>query len=211
MPGHHDRGSGRPIQDVDDPVQDVLDPAELVLGDLDGAGNVEQADGPLGGPPHQHLHDFLEPPRAPKHAESRLVRGMLPRGGTDARKLLRPAHQGHRRIIASAGRGNKVGVESGCCQITRGSDTIVPMAKLDIRAESLCRHDFLSLGSLVQRFDPGLVPLHEASRFDRYCSGAEYNPAANLAKCFHMRAAVTSAMVQYPPAGGSRRRFERPA
>jgi 2-dehydro-3-deoxygluconokinase len=73
------------------------------------------------------------------------------------------------------------------------------MATLDIRAEDLCRHDFLSLGSLVQRFDPGLVPLHEASRFDRYCSGAEYNPAANLAKCFHIRAAIASAMVQYPP------------
>ena len=73
------------------------------------------------------------------------------------------------------------------------------MAKLDVRAEGSCRHDFLSLGSLVQRFDPGLVPLHEASRFDRYCSGAEYNPAANIAKCFHMRAAIASAMVQYPP------------
>ena len=73
------------------------------------------------------------------------------------------------------------------------------MSKLEIRDEKLCRLDFLALGSLVQRFDPGLVPLHEASHFERHCSGAEYNPAANLAKCFRMRAAVASAIVQYPP------------
>jgi 2-dehydro-3-deoxygluconokinase len=73
------------------------------------------------------------------------------------------------------------------------------MATIEIRAENLCRHDFLALGSLVQRLDPGLVPLHEAVRFDRYCSGAEYNPAANLAKCFGVRAAMASAMVSYPP------------
>lgn len=78
-------------------------------------------------------------------------------------------------------------------------DTIAPMAKLDFRGEKVCRLDFLALGALVQRFDPGMVPLHEASRFERHCSGAEYNPAANLAKCFRMRAAIASAVVHYPP------------
>jgi 2-dehydro-3-deoxygluconokinase len=73
------------------------------------------------------------------------------------------------------------------------------MASLEIRPAASCRHDFLALGALVQRFDPGLVPLHEAVSFERHCSGAEYNPAANLAKCFRMRAAVASANVQYPP------------
>ena len=73
------------------------------------------------------------------------------------------------------------------------------MPQLKFRSESDCRFDFLALGALVQRFDPGLVPLHEASQFDRHCSGAEYNPAANLAKCFHLRTAVASAIVQYPP------------
>lgn len=51
----------------------------------------------------------------------------------------------------------------------------------------------------MQRFDPGLVPLHEAVHFERHCSGGEYNPAANLAKCFRLRAAVASANVHYPP------------
>jgi 2-dehydro-3-deoxygluconokinase len=76
---------------------------------------------------------------------------------------------------------------------------MAPMSKLEIRDEKKCHYDFLSLGSLVQRFDPGLVPLHQASHFERHCSGAEYNPAANLASCFRMRAAVASAIVQYPP------------
>jgi 2-dehydro-3-deoxygluconokinase len=73
------------------------------------------------------------------------------------------------------------------------------MSQLQFRSEDACRYDFVALGALVQRFDPGLVPLHEASQFDRHCSGAEYNPAANLAKCFRLRAAIASAIVQYPP------------
>ena len=73
------------------------------------------------------------------------------------------------------------------------------MARLSTRDARSCSYDFLALGSIVQRFDPGVVPLHEAVHFDRHCSGGEYNPAANLAKCFRMRAAVASANVQYPP------------
>jgi 2-dehydro-3-deoxygluconokinase len=73
------------------------------------------------------------------------------------------------------------------------------MGKLKIREADGCLHDFLALGSVVQRFDPGLVPVHEAVHFERHCSGGEYNPAANLAKCFRLRAAVATAAVQYPP------------
>ena len=73
------------------------------------------------------------------------------------------------------------------------------MSKLAFRSGASSRYDFLALGALVQRFDPGLIPLHEASQFERHCSGAEYNPSANLAACFRMRAAIASAVVQYPP------------
>lgn len=73
------------------------------------------------------------------------------------------------------------------------------MGTLSIRNADTCRYDFLSLGALVQRFDPGVVPLHEAHHFERHCSGAEYNPAANLAKCFRLRTAIASANVRYPP------------
>jgi 2-dehydro-3-deoxygluconokinase len=73
------------------------------------------------------------------------------------------------------------------------------MGKLVIRAAQNCRFDFVALGALVQRFDPGHIPLQEAMHFERHCSGAEYNAAANLAKCFRMRTAVVTANVHYPP------------
>jgi 2-dehydro-3-deoxygluconokinase len=73
------------------------------------------------------------------------------------------------------------------------------MEGLKIRPRGECEFDFLALGSLVQRLDPGLVPLHEAVSFERHCSGAEYNPAANLAKCFRLRTGIASGNVQYPP------------
>jgi 2-dehydro-3-deoxygluconokinase len=73
------------------------------------------------------------------------------------------------------------------------------MTKLKILNEGKCEHDFLSLGAIAQRFDPGLIPIHEAQIFERYCSGGEYNPAANLSKCFRMRTSFVSACVEYPP------------
>ncbi len=58
--------------------------------------------------------------------------------------------------------------------------------------------DFVSLGALVHRLDPGVVPFRRASRFDVHVSGGEYNVAANLADCFGLNAGVASAMVRYP-------------
>jgi 2-dehydro-3-deoxygluconokinase len=58
--------------------------------------------------------------------------------------------------------------------------------------------DFLSLGALVHRLDPGLVPFRKASHCDIHVSGGEFNVAANLADCFRLNAAVASAMVDYP-------------
>src|SRR5947208_14003320 len=58
--------------------------------------------------------------------------------------------------------------------------------------------DFLSLGALVHRLDPGLVPFRKATRCDIHVSGGEYNVAANLADAFGLRAGVASAMADYP-------------
>lgn len=58
--------------------------------------------------------------------------------------------------------------------------------------------DLLSLGALVVRLDPGIVPIHKAQRLDIHVSGAEYNVAANLADCFGLRTAIASAIVDYP-------------
>jgi 2-dehydro-3-deoxygluconokinase len=58
--------------------------------------------------------------------------------------------------------------------------------------------DFVSLGALVIRLDPGEVPFHKATRCHIHVSGAEYNVAANLADCFGLRTAIVSASVDYP-------------
>ncbi|MDT7806754.1 MAG: 2-dehydro-3-deoxygluconokinase [Acidobacteriota bacterium] len=58
--------------------------------------------------------------------------------------------------------------------------------------------DFVSLGALVHRIDPGVIPFRKASRCDIHVSGGEFNCAANLADCFRMKAGVVSAMVNYP-------------
>jgi 2-dehydro-3-deoxygluconokinase len=58
--------------------------------------------------------------------------------------------------------------------------------------------DFLSLGALVHRLDPGIIPFRKASHCDIHVSGGEFNVAANLSDCFQLRTAITTAMVDYP-------------
>ena len=57
---------------------------------------------------------------------------------------------------------------------------------LPIRNDS-CALDFLSLGALVHRLDPGIMPFRKARNFDIHVSGGEYNVAANLADCFGLQ------------------------
>jgi len=58
--------------------------------------------------------------------------------------------------------------------------------------------DFLSLGALVHRLDPGVVPFRKARQCQIHVSGGEFNCAANLADCFGLRTGIASAMVDYP-------------
>ena len=58
--------------------------------------------------------------------------------------------------------------------------------------------DFLSLGALVHRLDPGIIPFRKAHECQIHVSGGEFNVAANLADCFRMKTGVASAMVNYP-------------
>lgn len=67
---------------------------------------------------------------------------------------------------------------------------------LKIRAEG--ELDFLSLGALVHRLDPGVVPFRKATECAIHVSGGEFNVAANLSDCFDMRTGIASAMVGYP-------------
>ncbi len=59
-------------------------------------------------------------------------------------------------------------------------------------------HDFMALGALVTRLDPGIVPFGQADKYDLHVSGGEYNVAANLSIAFGMKTAIASAIVDYP-------------
>src|SRR5215208_3305088 len=58
--------------------------------------------------------------------------------------------------------------------------------------------DFLALGALIHRLDPGIVPFRKASSCAVHVSGGEFNCTANLADCFGMHTAIATAMVEYP-------------
>ena len=58
--------------------------------------------------------------------------------------------------------------------------------------------DFLSLGALIHRLDPGIIPFRKANHCDIHVSGGEFNVAANLADCFRLNTGIASAMVDYP-------------
>jgi len=58
--------------------------------------------------------------------------------------------------------------------------------------------DFLSVGALVHRLDPGIIPFRKATECQIHVSGGEFNCAANLADCFRMQTGIATAMVDYP-------------
>jgi 2-dehydro-3-deoxygluconokinase len=70
------------------------------------------------------------------------------------------------------------------------------MSGLKIRKDA--ELDFLSLGALVHRLDPGVVPFRKASECKIHVSGGEFNVAANLADCFGLRTGIVTAMADYP-------------
>ncbi len=58
--------------------------------------------------------------------------------------------------------------------------------------------DFLSLGAMVHRLDPGIIPFRKTTECQIHVSGGEFNVAANLSDCFRLQTGVASAMVDYP-------------
>ncbi len=67
---------------------------------------------------------------------------------------------------------------------------------LNIRQEGAL--DLVSLGALIHRLDPGIVPFRKANRCQIHVSGGEFNVAANLADCFRLQTGIVTAMVDYP-------------
>lgn len=58
--------------------------------------------------------------------------------------------------------------------------------------------DFVSVGAMVHRLDPGIIPFRKATECKIHVSGGEFNVAANLSDCFRLRTAIATAMVDYP-------------
>jgi len=67
---------------------------------------------------------------------------------------------------------------------------------LNIRPEGAL--DFVALGALVHRLDPGIIPFRKATEARIHVSGGEFNCAANLSDCFRMKTGIATAMVDYP-------------
>src|SRR5712691_9912309 len=58
--------------------------------------------------------------------------------------------------------------------------------------------DFVSLGALVHRLDPGIIPFRKATECQIHVSGGELNCAANLSDGFGLATGIATAMVDYP-------------
>jgi len=58
--------------------------------------------------------------------------------------------------------------------------------------------DCVSLGEVMLRFDPGEARIHTARHFQVWEGGGEYNVARGLRRCFGLRAAVATALVDNP-------------
>jgi len=66
---------------------------------------------------------------------------------------------------------------------------------LSIKKADECLFDELSLGEVMIRFDPGDRRIHTARTFTAWEGGGEYNVARGLRRCFGLRTAVVTSIV----------------
>lgn len=66
---------------------------------------------------------------------------------------------------------------------------------LELRPAEQCRFDAVSLGEVMLRLDPGPGRIRTTRTFDVSEGGGEYNVARGLRRCFGMRTAVATALV----------------
>lgn len=69
------------------------------------------------------------------------------------------------------------------------------MSLLQIKSSESCAFDLLSLGEVMLRLDPGEGRVRCAREFKAWEGGGEYNVARGLRRCFGMRAAAATALV----------------
>ncbi|MBN1895302.1 sugar kinase [bacterium] len=69
---------------------------------------------------------------------------------------------------------------------------------LKIKSAEQCRFDLVSLGEIMLRLDPGEARIHTTRTFRVWEGGGEYNVARGLKRCFGLRTAAVTAVVDNP-------------
>src|SRR5512140_2792254 len=69
---------------------------------------------------------------------------------------------------------------------------------LHVKPAGACRCDLVSLGEVMLRLDPGDARIHAAREFRAWEGGGEYNVARGLKRCFGLRTAIVTALVDNP-------------
>src|SRR3954463_7721816 len=70
-----------------------------------------------------------------------------------------------------------------------------PSNLLNVKTKEQCRFDQISLGEVMLRLDPGEGRVRTARSFRAWEGGGEYNVARGLRRCFGLRTALVSALV----------------
>jgi 2-dehydro-3-deoxygluconokinase len=72
------------------------------------------------------------------------------------------------------------------------------MAEFRVKAAAECRWDLVSVGEVMLRLDPGPMRVHTTRAFQVWEGGGEYNVARGLRRCFGLRTAIVTALVDNP-------------
>ncbi|MBV9482450.1 MAG: sugar kinase [Acidobacteria bacterium] len=72
------------------------------------------------------------------------------------------------------------------------------MAELKLRPKAGCQWDFVALGEVMLRLDPGSGRIATTRQFRVWEGGGEYNVARGLRRCFQMETAIVTALVDNP-------------
>jgi hypothetical protein len=72
------------------------------------------------------------------------------------------------------------------------------MANLKIKAAAECFYDGVALGEVMLRLDPGDGRIHTTRLFKVWEGGGEYNVARGLRRCFGLKTAVVTSLVDNP-------------
>ena len=70
------------------------------------------------------------------------------------------------------------------------------MRTVNLKLESECAFDQISLGEVMLRLDPGQGRIKTTRTFDAWEGGGEYNVARGLRRCFGLRTAVVTAFAE---------------